>query len=158
MPEHDERGETLPWDDLRKGRFSEAGRAYHVTTVVADRRPVFRDLWLGRILVGQMMRLQDEGAVDSLAFVIMPDHLHWLMILQAGSELSEAIRRLKGRSARILAERTGHRPFWQRAFYDHAVRGEEDLRAIARYIVANPLRGGLVERIGEYSLWDAIWM
>jgi len=148
----------MPWDDLRRGRFSEAGRAYHVTTVVADRRPVFQDLWLGRILVREMMRLRDERAVESLAFVVMPDHLHWLMILQSGWELSEVMRRLKGRSARILADRTGCRPFWERAFHDHAVRREEDLRAIARYVVANPIRSGLVQRLGDDSLWDAIWM
>jgi putative transposase len=148
----------LPWDDLRKGRFSEAGRAYHVTTVVAERRPVFRNLWLGRILVREMMRLQEEGAVESLAFVVMPDHLHWLIVLQSGWELSEVMQRLKGRSARLLAQRTGYRPFWQRAFYDHAVRVDEDLRAIARYVVANPIRSGMVERLGDYSLWDAIWV
>ena len=148
----------MPWDDLRKGRFSEAGRAYHVTAVVAERRPVFRNLWLGRILVREMMRLQEEGAVESLAFVVMPDHLHWLIVLQSGWELSEVMQRLKGRSARLLAQRTGYRPFWQRAYYDHAVRGDEDLRAIARYVVANPIRSGVVERLGDYSLWDAIWM
>lgn len=148
----------MPWDNLRKGRFSEAGRVYHVTTVVAGRRPVFRDLWLGRILVREMKRLQEEGAVESLAFVVMPDHLHWLMVLQGDLELSEVMRRLKGRSARFLAQRTGYRPFWQRAFYDHAVRREDDMRAIARYVLANPIRSGLVERVGDYSLWDAIWV
>ena len=127
----------MSWDDLRKGRFSEAGRAYHVTAVVAERRPVFRNPWLGRILVREMMRLQEEGAVESLAFVVMPDHLHWLIVLQSGWELSEVMQRLKGRSSRLLAQRTGYRPFWQRAFYDHAVRGDEDLRAIARYVVAH---------------------
>ena len=148
----------MPWDDLRKGRLSQAGRAYHVTTVVADRRAVFQDFWLGRIVVREMMRLQDEGAVESLAFVIMPDHLHWLIVLQNEWGLSEVMQRLKGRSARLLARSTGVSPFWQRAYYDHAVRQEEDLHAIARYIVANPLRRGLVQQIGGYPLWDAVWM
>ena len=34
----------------------------------------------------------------------------------------------------------------------------EDIKALSRYIVANPLRAGLVENIGEYSHWDAIWL
>ena len=148
----------MGWDELRKGRFSEPGRAYHVTTVVADRRPVFRDLRLGRILVREMMRLEDERAVASLAFVVMPDHLHWLFTLRDRIPLSEVIGRLKGRSSRLLAIETGHRPFWQRAFYDHAIRGDEDLRAVARYLVANPLRRNLVERVADYPLWDAIWL
>jgi putative transposase len=148
----------MPLDDLRKGRYSEAGRAYHVTTVVAHRRPVFLDLWAGRILVAEMKRLQDEGVVDSLAFVVMLEHLHWLFVLQGPLSLSQVMQRLKGRSARRLGDRTGHHPFWQKGFFDHAVRRDEDLRAVGRYIVANPLRRGLVDKVGDYPLWDAVWV
>ncbi|MNR61582.1 hypothetical protein D3C85_1833710 [compost metagenome] len=49
-------------------------------------------------------------------------------------------------------------PLWQHGFHDRAIRREEDLQAVARYIVANPLRAGLVERIGDYPLWDAVWL
>jgi hypothetical protein len=38
------------------------------------------------------------------------------------------------------------------------LRKDEDLQTVARYIVANPLRAGLVEKIGDYPLWDAIWL
>ncbi|MGH8412134.1 MAG: REP-associated tyrosine transposase, partial [Pseudomonas sp.] len=38
------------------------------------------------------------------------------------------------------------------------IRRDEDLPAVARYIVANPLRAGLVEKIGDYPLWDAVWL
>jgi len=47
---------------------------------------------------------------------------------------------------------------WQKGYFDRALRREEDLKAMARYIVANPLRAGLVEHIGQYPLWDAIWL
>jgi len=47
---------------------------------------------------------------------------------------------------------------WQRGFYDHAHRYEEDMRDIARYIIANPMRLGLVKSAGEYPHWDAIWL
>ena len=47
---------------------------------------------------------------------------------------------------------------WQDNYHDQAVRAEEDLRKMARYIVANPLRANLVEHIGDYSLWDAVWL
>jgi putative transposase len=29
---------------------------------------------------------------------------------------------------------------------------------VARYIVANPLRAGLVNRVEDYSHWDSIWL
>jgi hypothetical protein len=38
------------------------------------------------------------------------------------------------------------------------LRRQDDVRAVARYIVANPLRAGLVRDIGDYSHWDAVWL
>jgi putative transposase len=49
-------------------------------------------------------------------------------------------------------------PVWQRGFHDHALRKEEDIVSVARYIVANPVRDGLVRRIGDYPHWDAVWL
>lgn len=51
-----------------------------------------------------------------------------------------------------------HQPLWQDGYHDHALRKEEDLQQVARYIVANPLRAKLVADIGDYPLWDAIWL
>jgi REP element-mobilizing transposase RayT len=68
--------------------------------------------------------------------------------------------RAKGSSARQINSLLGRSgaPVWQRGFHDHALRGDEDVRAIARYIVANPLRAGLVRAIGDYPWWDAEWL
>jgi REP element-mobilizing transposase RayT len=149
----------MPRDDLLTGRFSESGPAYHVTNVVDGRRPISGDLALGRLLIGEMRRLEEDKAVLSLAFVVMPDHLHWLFVLEEDQDLSDVMRRLKGRSARRPGQLPGvERPIWQRAFYDDALRRDEELRQVARYIVANPLRKGLVSAIGEYPLWDAVWV
>lgn len=60
------------------------------------------------------------------------------------------------KSPQISLSRQGR--LWQPGFHDHAVRREESLEAIARYIVANPLRAGLVKKVGDYPLWDAIWV
>ena len=54
----------------------------------------------------------------------------------------------KGRSSRqvnLLLKRKG--PIWQRAYHDHAARENEDIRGMARYIVFNPIRAGLVNKI-----------
>ena len=108
---------------------------------------------LGRILIGEMKALHQCNMVDSLAFVIMPDHLHWLFQLQGNLGLSEIVRRLKGRSARGINTQLGRTgTVWQTGIYDHAPRNDEDVRGVARYVVANPLRAGLVEQIGDYPL------
>ena len=76
-----------------------------------------------------------------------------------GSNLSVLIKTLKGRVASSARRRVNRQvPLWQRRFHDRAVRHDEDLTSLARYIVANPLRAGLVERISEYPHWDAVWL
>ena len=142
----------MSYNDLRKGRFSQSGAAYHITTVTKGREPYFHSLAYGRAVVKELMKLSAEGRAETLCYVLMPDHLHWLMVLHDG-RLSDVMRLLKGRSAHSV----GH-ALWQANYYDHAVRSDEDVRTIARYIVANPLRAKLVERVGDYSLWDAVWL
>ncbi|MBU0901061.1 MULTISPECIES: REP-associated tyrosine transposase [Pseudomonas] len=143
---------------LRLGRFSEDQRVYLLTATVEKREPIFADFQLGRLLIAELRAAHCDGLVESLAWVVMPDHLHWLLVLQRGS-ISELMRRVKGRSARqinSLAHRSGR--LWQDGFHDHALRHEEDVLPVARYIVANPLRAGLVKRVGDYPLWDAVWL
>jgi hypothetical protein len=47
---------------------------------------------------------------------------------------------------------------WQRGFHDHALRQDDDLAAAARYVIANPVRRGLVKRVADYPHWDAVWL
>ena len=144
--------------DLRKGRISEPGRAYLVTFVVRDRRPIFQDFHLARRVVAELRAADQAGLSRTLCFVVMPDHCHWLVSLENGT-LSNAIGRVKARSTKSINRFCAQAgPLWQTGFHDHAVRKEEDLRDLARYVVANPMRAGLVERIGDYPLWDAMWL
>ncbi|HKJ95316.1 MAG TPA: transposase [Gammaproteobacteria bacterium] len=143
---------------LRIGRHSEANRLYLVTTVTYDRRPLFRELHLGRVVVralmGEMLR------TETVCYVVMPDHVHWLLQLKPAASLSSVIQRVKSVTAHRLRRMPGasRGPVWQKGFHDHALRHDEDVKAVARYVVANPLRAGLVERIGAYPLWDAMWL
>lgn len=147
------------YSQLRKGRFSEAGRIYLLTTVTNERRKVFEDFLAGRILVNELMAEESRGELRSLAYVIMPDHLHWLVQLESDACMSICTQRAKSLSARAVnayLRRLGR--FWQDGFHDHAVRTDQDLVNFARYVVANPLRAGLVRSLRDYPLWDAIWL
>ncbi len=142
--------------NLRKGRYSELGRPYAITFVTYQRQPFLRELGRCRIVARALCMQPDT---ETLAFVIMPHHVHWLTRLTATVRLSMAVKQVKGGSARRInrsLERTGQ--VWQPGYHDHALRREEDMRAIARYIIANPVRAGIVERIGDYPHWDAAWL
>ena len=143
---------------LRIGRRSITNQIYQVTTVTTGREHVFSEFMLGRLLVRALMRFGDQGKARTMAFVIMPDHLHWLFQLPASSNLSATVGSLKSHSSRMIKLRSGRiSPVWQRGFHDRALRRDEDIVQIARYIITNPLRAGLVDQIGDYPLWDSIW-
>src|SRR3990167_1729179 len=143
---------------LRTGRYSEPGQIYLLTAVVLNRQPLFHDFKSGRLVVDALKTAEQEGFATSLAWVVMPDHFHWLIELQ-NTQLPSLMARTKSRIAVTLNRSAGRQgPVWQHGYHDRAIRKEEDLQAVARYIVANPLRAGLVERVGDYPLWDAIWL
>jgi REP element-mobilizing transposase RayT len=149
----------MPYQELLKGRVSIPGQVYLITTVTHGRQSLFSNLPAGRLVVSGIRKFDAEQVTQTLAFVVMPDHFHWLLQLGRQQSLSDLLQLFKGRTARainLLEHSQG--PVWQHGFHEHAVRDDESLVDIARYIIMNPVRAGLVERPGDYSLWDAIWI
>ncbi|MCV6611171.1 MAG: transposase [Amphritea sp.] len=141
---------------LRKGRYSESGRIYLVTFVTHLRRPIFNDFWLGREVAKVLCN--ESMNSDTLTFVVMPDHVHWLVQINQRS-LSQTVQSAKSLSTRAITRISGcSNSVWQRGFHDHALRKDEDILSVARYVVMNPVRAGIVKSVKEYPLWDAIWL
>lgn len=85
---------------LRAGRVSEPARIYLLTATVEGRETLFTDFTLGRTLVDELKAAHEEGLTQSLAWVVMPDHLHWLVALQRGSPSMLMRRTAPGGSTR----------------------------------------------------------
>lgn len=139
--------------DLRKGRFSNKNQIYHIAFTTSNRSPIFSDFSKARILIRILKQSDQQQSTKTLAFVIMPDHVHWLMQIAGSQSLQNIIKSVKSKTSIRLAQR-----IWQAGYYDHAIRQEEDMQTIARYIVANPIRAGLVNKVSDYPHWDAIWL
>ena len=91
----------------------------------------------------------------------MPDHAHLLVQLASDEpqSLETLVRNMKSVATRNVRRcKNFSQPLWQRAFHDRALRRDEDLRTAARYIIANPLRAGLVRNIADYPFWGAAWL
>lgn len=142
---------------LRKGRCSLDNQIYHLTTATRNRHPFFLDFGLARALVHSLNSELNHS--DTLAWVVMPDHFHMLVQFDRRDiSISNLMRCIKARFTVTAKDKFGVDRIWQRGFYDRAIRSEEDIAAVARYIVANPLRAGLVQNLKEYPHWDAIWL
>ena len=130
-----------------------------MTAATDRRRPLFTDFETARAAIACLRQCDRVEDTETLAFVLMPDHLHWLLALQAAS-LSGVVRRFKSTSARAIccpAAIDGQR-IWQPGYHDHALRRDDDVLGAARYVIANPVRAGLTTSVRDYPHWDARWV
>ena len=134
---------------------------YFVTLVTQGRINCFGTVTNGTVIlndVGQMIETcykelnNVKENVECLDYVIMPNHLHFILRLyntdsQSQISLSELVRRLKSKTTVKYihgVKRMGWPPFdrhlWQKGFYDHIIRNERAYDYIRNYIFMNPLR------------------
>jgi len=144
---------------LRAGRCTESGRIYLVTAVTCERQRLFEDWRCAWAAAACLANSAMWGDAQLLCWVLMPDHWHGLLQLEGDSPLAGVMQNAKGRVAKAVNLARGRGgTVWMPGFHDHALRHERDILPSARYIVANPLRAGLVDRLGRYPYWDAVWL
>ena len=91
------------------------------------------------------------------AFCLMPDHLQMLTSpREDGCSVLTFVDRFKGKSTNESWRFGWQGKLWQPRNYDHVVRTEESLEAIAEYILSDPVRSGLVAEADEYP-WRGMW-
>jgi putative transposase len=90
-----------------------------------------------------------------LAYVILPDHFHWLMQVQDQSgNFSKVLHSIKRNCTLNLKEAHGiTRSFslWQDRFWDHVIQDERDLKSHFDYIHWNPVKHGYVRCPEDWS-------
>lgn len=144
---------------LRRYRVSLPAHLYHVTTATRARRPVFAEWSAARAAIRAMHQANVLRDSRLLAWTLMPDHLHALVELGSLDSVGALARRVKSASAHAVNRLTGiSGALWQAAYHEHLLRADESALAVARYIVANPLRAGLVRRVADYPHWDCVWL
>lgn len=95
---------------------------------------------------------------ELLCWVLMPDHWHGLVRLTGVATLAHVVGAAKGGSAHAMRDVMAGRRVWAHGFHDRALRRDDDVLVAARYIIANPVRAGLVSRVRDYPYWNAVWL
>jgi REP-associated tyrosine transposase len=131
--------------------FPYVGRhRYFLTICVERRRKSFADTLLAQWVSTKFVHCAGVHDMGVVAYCVMPDHLHGLV---EGLEQSSDCRRFVASFKQHTGyeyRRVAAQPLWQEGYYDHVLRDDESLPAIAAYILNNPLRAGLCTSIGEY--------
>jgi putative transposase len=128
---------------------------YFVTCCVLDRRPVFTDADVVAAVLSHFLQQATEFACAMFAYCVMPDHVHLLIEgTEEDADLKSFVARAKQKSGFDFAARRKHR-LWQKGFYDRLLRDDESTTDVTRYIIANPVRAGLVVEPSEYPFWGS---
>ena len=150
---------------LRDYDYSQAG-AYFITICTHKKEYAFGDIRDGKIELAAIGKIASKywieipehfDAVELDEFVVMPNHIHGIVIINhVGVQNFEPLRHKyqhvipKSIGSIIRAYKSmvshwcrnnGHNYFrWQRNYYEHVIRNEDDLDEIREYIVNNPLK------------------
>lgn len=145
-----EKPHRLPRDAYR-GRIRVA-----LTACVAARRPLFTAPHVVEPFVQTLRRAATQHLCSVAIYCFMPDHLH--LVLQGEEPRADAwgaMVEFKQHSGFWLSQQhPGVR--WQKDFYDHVIRADEDLRSHLRYIANNPVRQRLVDDWASYPFTGSI--
>ncbi|RLD44972.1 MAG: transposase [Bacteroidetes bacterium] len=149
---------------LRLPNFDYSGPgAYFVTICTRDRVCLLGHIHDGQMVLNHVGHIVRDtwmwlgkryDHVDLDAWVIMPNHLHGIIILHDGrggsrtapTEKRKPLGRLIGAFKTISTKRvneirkTPGMQLWQRNYYEHVIRGEQALAALRKYIVENPAK------------------
>jgi putative transposase len=96
-----------------------------------------------------LQRISDKHNVSVLAYCFMPDHIHFLMHNAGRSSIVSFTKDFKQLTGFHYKRQTGAQ-LWQKSYYDHFLRRDEDVVVVARYIFGNPVRAGLVAEASRY--------
>ena len=131
---------------------------YFLTFCTWHRREIFGDQDAATAVIAQIRRTARDSRFAVLAFCVMPDHVHLLVEgLSSSADLRRFVKCVKQSTGQTYRHRTGHR-LWQEGYFDRVLRRDEQAKAVARYIVENPVRANLVTAPAEYPhLGSDVW-
>ena len=102
--------------------------------------------------VASTLRHFDHSRYRLFAWCIMPNHVHVVVGLFPGETLATVVHSWKSFSAKQANRILGrHGAFWQREYYDHLIRGEEEFERAVRYVAENPAKADLKH-------WKWVWV
>ena len=126
------------------------------TICVAHRAPLFTDAGVVGAFLDVLRSVAQHWSCVVVVYCFMPDHLH--LVLHGTTheaDLWKMVVDFKQRSGYWLY-RHMPRVVWQKDFYDHVIREDDDLAVHVRYVLDNPCRKGLVNDWEEYPFKGSI--
>lgn len=132
--------------------YKSSSYVYFITLCTASKQPHFLNNRIAKIVEEEMELRRARKEIRVFCYCIMPDYLHMLLSLADNYQksLQNWVSAFKRFTGKVINELCNTKPLWQKNFYDHIVREDESLLEIAKYILNNPVRKGLVPEWAAY--------
>lgn len=155
------------FDDLQTARAVNF-TCYHRYPLLTDRKTIL-------IFLNEIAKVREKYSFGLLGYVVMPTHVHLVLLPPDGIRVGTLIGEIKSRSARriLYLWRTERNPFlrklrikrrgeetfvfWQARCYDHNCRTIEAVREIINYCHMNPVKAGFVSSAHEWKWSSYRW-
>ena len=130
--------------------------ATSLTFCTVHRQSLFTTHVVVGLVLQQIARAADEQQFAVIVYCFMPDHVHLLVEGQrADSDGKKFIARAKQYSG-FYYKKEHRSNLWQRYGFEHTLRDDELTLVVAKYILENPVRAGLVERVEDYPFLGSL--
>jgi putative transposase len=123
---------------------------YSLTWCCHQRQVVFTEHDRVNLVRDQILRACKESGFEVIADCYMPDHLHQLVHGRTPTSDGLKFIRLGKQYSGFYFKKAFKQPVWQRYGHDRFLRQDKDVWRIVRYIIENPVRAGLVEKVEDY--------
>ena len=134
------------------------GYRYFLTICTQQRARVFTARQAVDVVLAQLLQSSSDECMAVIAYCFMPDHLHLLVEgTNPASTLTEFVRVFKQRSSFQWKRMFGSQ-LWQRSYFERVLRNHESSIDVARYVLANPLRAGMVDSVEDYPFLGSLTM
>lgn len=135
-------------------RYYVPGHPVFLTIVTHRRQPWLADDASVQTLLQAMRWARDKHPFRHVAHVILPDHLHWMLVPAEDTCFSDLVGAIKRETTWCLKETGNTGPFWQKRFYDHVIRNDDDFQRHLDYIHFNPVKHGVATRAADHQ-WSS---
>ncbi len=148
-----------PYQQARNRRLAPelyacSDRVYFITIRAYKHQSPFVQDDLNELILDTLRDEQEHQDCAVFTYCLMPDHLHFLVSPRRdGVSVLTFVNQYKGKTTNFSWRVGWQGKLWQPRYYDHIVRSDASLRAIAEYIIDNPVRRRLVDYADDW-LWS----
>ena len=139
---------------LRRGRRSEPGACYLVTKNRNRQCSLLlTDARVAPALAASIRWHAEHRHAHLLAFVVMPDHVHWLFVLGEQRSLDQVLHGFASYTWQqvVPVHAPTTRTIWEEEYHDHRLHTQEAIHEAVGYVHENPVKEGLCARVEEWA-------